>query len=240
MQGLGFLGLVSVLGYIVTRMVLDRQNDPGSKPGSSAPFAPSGVQPAASVSVASPPVIVPKPEPVAAVLAPVVVVEPAVVMVPDPIPVAPEPAPIVATVAEPEPVAVAPEPAPVAPEAVAVAPESAPVAPEPAPVALEPVPVASEPAPVVPEPVPVAPEPAPVLSSVPAVPVDRIVTDQGIVCLICGQTFKGLKTHISRTHKLSVEAYRERFGLDEQTPLSLPVVASAGKRTGKTPASSAP
>ncbi|MBF0623421.1 MAG: 1,4-alpha-glucan branching protein GlgB [Magnetococcales bacterium] len=55
----------------------------------------------------------------------------------------------------------------------------------------------------------------------PAVPLDQAVRKDGVVCLLCGKEFKSLPVHLARTHKLDVDAYRNRFGLSEDFPMEV-------------------
>ncbi|MBF0296270.1 MAG: MucR family transcriptional regulator [Magnetococcales bacterium] len=84
-----------------------------------------------------------------------------------------------------------------------------------------------QPAPPVPPPPPVPPVPEPVSAPEPVVeapaPALPKVTEQGIVCPICENVYKNLRQHLLRGHKLSVEAYRERFGLPADTPMTFPL-----------------
>ncbi len=89
--------------------------------------------------------------------------------------------------------------------------------PPPAPPVPPPPPVLS-----VPEPV-AAPPPVPPCPSAVVVPALPKVTEQGIVCPICEHVYKNLRQHLLRGHKLSVEAYRERFVLPEDTPMTFPL-----------------
>lgn len=55
----------------------------------------------------------------------------------------------------------------------------------------------------------------------PAVPVDQSVFDDYIVCLEDGKQLQMLKRHLKSVYGLTVEAYKERWGL----PMGYPVVA---------------
>jgi predicted transcriptional regulator len=55
----------------------------------------------------------------------------------------------------------------------------------------------------------------------PAVPVEESVHEDYIVCLEDGKRLQMLKRHLKTVYKMSVEQYRERWGL----PLDYPVVA---------------
>jgi predicted transcriptional regulator len=55
----------------------------------------------------------------------------------------------------------------------------------------------------------------------PAVPVNKSVRADHIVCLDCGKHFSMLKRHLMTDHKLTVQQYRQKWGL----PSSYPVVS---------------
>lgn len=57
----------------------------------------------------------------------------------------------------------------------------------------------------------------------PAVPVKKSVTDDYIICLEDGKKFKSLKRHLRTHYNLSLEEYREKWGL----PLDYPMVCKA-------------
>ena len=61
----------------------------------------------------------------------------------------------------------------------------------------------------------------------PAVPVNKSVADDHLVCLECGHKFKSLKRHLKTSHGLSPDEYRERWGL----PSSYPMVAPGYAKT---------
>jgi predicted transcriptional regulator len=63
------------------------------------------------------------------------------------------------------------------------------------------------------------PEPA---SPKPAVPVRRSIQDEHLTCLVCGQQHKTLRRHLALAHQLTPEAYRERFGLKPDYPMTAP------------------
>jgi predicted transcriptional regulator len=58
--------------------------------------------------------------------------------------------------------------------------------------------------------------------AVPAVPIDKAVTQDKVVCLCCGKSFKMLKRHLGAEHGLTEAAYRNMFGLSEDVPLVAP------------------
>ena len=53
----------------------------------------------------------------------------------------------------------------------------------------------------------------------PAVPINRSVRKQNIVCLVCGQPQKLLKRHLAATHELTPEDYRDLFDLKRDYPM---------------------
>jgi len=59
----------------------------------------------------------------------------------------------------------------------------------------------------------------------PAVPVKKSVFNDHLVCLECGGNFKILKRHLQSDHDLTLEQYRERFGLPRDYPMVAPEYA---------------
>lgn len=55
----------------------------------------------------------------------------------------------------------------------------------------------------------------------PAIPINKSVTDDYIICLEDGKKLQMLKRHLKTVYNLTVEQYRERWGL----PADYPVVA---------------
>ena len=47
----------------------------------------------------------------------------------------------------------------------------------------------------------------------PAVPISEAVTEDAVICLICGKSNKAIRGHLSRTHGMEVKEYRDRFNL---------------------------
>ncbi len=56
----------------------------------------------------------------------------------------------------------------------------------------------------------------------PAVPVDKSVKRNEIICLECGKGQKMLKRHLTAAHGLTPEEYRARWGLGRDYPLVAP------------------
>ncbi|MBF0368717.1 MAG: MucR family transcriptional regulator [Magnetococcales bacterium] len=57
------------------------------------------------------------------------------------------------------------------------------------------------------------------LKEAPAVSLDQAVGDEFVICLICGKSLSTLKGHLTRTHKMDVKAYQEKFDLPKGFPL---------------------
>ena len=58
---------------------------------------------------------------------------------------------------------------------------------------------------------------------VPAVPIKKSISPDALTCLDCGKRFKMLKRHLATDHGLSIDEYRQKWGL----PADYPVVAPA-------------
>ena len=56
----------------------------------------------------------------------------------------------------------------------------------------------------------------------PAVSVEESVEDDQVRCMECGKGFKMLRRHLKESHGLTVSEYRERWGLDNDHPLTAP------------------
>ena len=67
----------------------------------------------------------------------------------------------------------------------------------------------------------------------PAVPVKRSVRPDYIVCLEDGEKHKMLKRHLRTAHKLTPDAYRERWGLAGDYPLVAPKYAELRSKLAK-------
>lgn len=53
----------------------------------------------------------------------------------------------------------------------------------------------------------------------PAVPIRRSATDEAVVCLDCGWKGKVLRRHLMTAHGLTVDAYRQKWGLSPDHPV---------------------
>ena len=67
----------------------------------------------------------------------------------------------------------------------------------------------------------------------PMVPINKSVKRNEIICLECGQGHKMLKRHLSSGHGLTVEEYRERWGLGRDYPLVAPNYAKQRSELAK-------
>ncbi len=67
----------------------------------------------------------------------------------------------------------------------------------------------------------------------PAVPIDKSVKRNEVICLECGSGHKMLKRHISTGHGLTPEEYRERWGLARDYPLVAPNYAKQRSELAK-------
>lgn len=68
---------------------------------------------------------------------------------------------------------------------------------------------------------------------VPAVPVDQSVTDDAIICLEDGKSFKTLKRHLRTSYDMSPEEYREKWGLSKTYPMVAPSYSAKRSATAK-------
>ncbi|MBF0283932.1 MAG: MucR family transcriptional regulator [Magnetococcales bacterium] len=53
-------------------------------------------------------------------------------------------------------------------------------------------------------------------------PPRQIVTQDAVICLICGQSCKVMRGHLSKTHEMTLAVYRRQFNLDREIPLVAP------------------
>lgn len=67
----------------------------------------------------------------------------------------------------------------------------------------------------------------------PAVPIKKSVTNEYIVCLEDGRTFKSLKRHLRAKYNLSPEQYRAKWGLPAEYPMVAPNYAKARSELAK-------
>lgn len=56
----------------------------------------------------------------------------------------------------------------------------------------------------------------------PAVPLNQAVTNDEVVCLLCGQRVKTLRGHLTRSHEINADEYRNMFNLEKNFPLVAP------------------
>jgi predicted transcriptional regulator len=69
---------------------------------------------------------------------------------------------------------------------------------------------------------------------VPAVSVRKSITPDAIICLEDGKSFKSLKRHLRTTYNMTLEQYREKWGLPRDYPMVAPNYAKARSELAKT------
>ncbi len=67
----------------------------------------------------------------------------------------------------------------------------------------------------------------------PAVPINKSVKRNEIICLECGKGHKTLKRHLTTAHGLTVEEYRAQWGLARDYPLVAPNYAKQRSELAK-------
>lgn len=67
----------------------------------------------------------------------------------------------------------------------------------------------------------------------PAVPIDESIHEDYIVCLEDGKRLQMLKRHLKTVYKMSVEQYRERWGLPHDYPVVAPSYAKRRSQIAK-------
>ncbi len=72
-----------------------------------------------------------------------------------------------------------------------------------------------------------------VKAPIPAVPVEKSVSDDYIICLEDGKKYKSLKRHLRTQYGLTPKAYRERWGLDADYPMVAPNYSIERSRLAK-------
>jgi predicted transcriptional regulator len=74
---------------------------------------------------------------------------------------------------------------------------------------------------------------APAAAAVPAVPVKKSVTDDYIVCLEDGKKLRMLKRHLRVSFGLTPAAYRAKWGLPPEYPMTAPSYAAVRSRLAR-------
>ncbi len=57
---------------------------------------------------------------------------------------------------------------------------------------------------------------------IPFVPVEQAITEDSIICLICGKASKAIKGHLTRTHRIDIPTYLANYGLPKDFPMVAP------------------
>lgn len=94
---------------------------------------------------------------------------------------------------------------------------------------------------------PPEPEPVEPIRPLKRAEVRRTITDEGLVSLIDGKTYKTLRRHLTR-HGLTPADYRDRYGLGDDYPMTAPAYSAMRSQMAKAiglgakgrPASTAP
>lgn len=77
------------------------------------------------------------------------------------------------------------------------------------------------------------PEAATPVVLVPAVPIRKSVTPNGIICLEDGKVFKSLKRHLGTSYGMTPAEYRTKWGLPSDYPMVAPAYAEARSALAK-------
>jgi predicted transcriptional regulator len=56
----------------------------------------------------------------------------------------------------------------------------------------------------------------------PAIPIQELMPDDRLVCLLCGRKFQTLRRHLGEKHGLSPDQYRATYELPENHPMDAP------------------
>lgn len=57
---------------------------------------------------------------------------------------------------------------------------------------------------------------------IPFVPVEQAITEDSIICLICGKASKAIKGHLTKTHRIDIPTYLSNYGLPKDFPMVAP------------------
>ena len=77
------------------------------------------------------------------------------------------------------------------------------------------------------------PQPEAAAPPKPAVPINKTVSPDHIVCLEDGQSFRSLKRHLGTAHNMTPQQYREKWGLPADYPMVAPNYAAARSQLAK-------
>ncbi|MBF0107756.1 MAG: MucR family transcriptional regulator [Magnetococcales bacterium] len=59
------------------------------------------------------------------------------------------------------------------------------------------------------------------------------VSENAVVCLICGKELKAMKGHLSRSHGMDINTYRRLFHLDANFPMVAPAYSEKRRQLAK-------
>ncbi|MBF0160860.1 MAG: MucR family transcriptional regulator [Magnetococcales bacterium] len=65
---------------------------------------------------------------------------------------------------------------------------------------------------------------------VPFVPVEQAVTEESILCLICGKASKAIRGHLTKTHGIDVPTYLAHYGLPKDFPMVAPAYSATRRK----------
>lgn len=78
-----------------------------------------------------------------------------------------------------------------------------------------------------------APAPAPAQKKEPAVPINRSITRDAIICLEDGLKFRSLKRHLWAEYRLTPDDYRRKWGLASDYPMVAPAYSDVRSQLAK-------
>jgi len=68
---------------------------------------------------------------------------------------------------------------------------------------------------------------------IPAIPIEKSITPDFIICLEDGKKFKSLKRHLRTSYDLSPDQYREKWGLPGDYPMTAPTYSEQRSKLAK-------
>lgn len=70
------------------------------------------------------------------------------------------------------------------------------------------------------------PPSAPVKRVIPAATREQAVTEEAILCMVCGKSCRALRGHLTRSHQMTPEEYRNLFDLPKNFPMVAPAYSA--------------
>ena len=65
---------------------------------------------------------------------------------------------------------------------------------------------------------------------VPFVPIEQAVTEESVICLICGKAGQSMRGHLTKTHGVDIPTYLARYGLPKDFPLVAPAFSAVRRQ----------